>query len=217
MILDPVFLYCERLGPGLWAEPLNLAGSGAFLVSAVLIWRMAQGIAALRWMAALVVLIFLAGILMHLFANRLSVGLAIFTILIFVSHFFFMMNRDFVGLSGLMSGVLTALILPFIATSLPLMGLLPGGFGSIAFVPLGVLLLGYPAILRADHPKTALGLLIGSLILAAGLAVRAADMPLCDVWPHGTYFLWKLFAALLTWHLARVYRAHMLAGADGGR
>ena len=217
MILEPVFLYCERLGPGLWEEPLNLAGSCGFLLSAVLIWRMSQGVVALRWMATLVFMIFLAVIHLHLFATRLSIGLALLSILTFASYFFFIINRDFIGLSVRMSGVLTALILPFIATSLPLMGLLPGGLGSIAFLPLTIMLLGYPAILRADHPKTALGLLIGSLIFAAGLALRALDMPLCGVWPYGTHFLWKMCAALLSWQLARVYRAHMLAGAVGGR
>lgn len=217
MILEPVYLYCERLGPGLWAEPLNLAAGFGFFLSAVLIWRMAQGVAALRWMAATVLLMFLATIHMHMLPTRLSVGLTIGTILLFVVQFFYLMNRDLVGLSVRMSVVLTLLILPFAATSLPLMGLLPGGFGTIAFLPLGILLLGYPALLRAEHPRTARGVLVGSLILGAGLAVRSVDLPMCDVWPHGTQFAWKLFAALLTWHLARVYRAHVLAGADAGR
>ena len=32
-------LYCERLGPGLLAEPLNAVTNGAFLVAA---WRLAS-------------------------------------------------------------------------------------------------------------------------------------------------------------------------------
>ena len=38
----PVDDYCERLGPGLWAEPLNLVTNLAFLIAAIL-WRRCRG------------------------------------------------------------------------------------------------------------------------------------------------------------------------------
>jgi hypothetical protein len=33
-----VDIYCERLGPGLWAEPLNAVTNVAFFVAAWLAW-----------------------------------------------------------------------------------------------------------------------------------------------------------------------------------
>ena len=33
--LTPIDNYCERLGPGLWAEPLNAATNGAVLAAAL--------------------------------------------------------------------------------------------------------------------------------------------------------------------------------------
>jgi hypothetical protein len=35
-IFDPIDAYCERLGPGLWAEPLNAVTNLAFIVAAVI-------------------------------------------------------------------------------------------------------------------------------------------------------------------------------------
>ena len=33
--MAPLDGYCERLGPGLWAEPLNFLSNAAFLVAAI--------------------------------------------------------------------------------------------------------------------------------------------------------------------------------------
>jgi len=35
-------LYCERLGPGLWAEPLNALTNLAFLLTALASWQLAR-------------------------------------------------------------------------------------------------------------------------------------------------------------------------------
>ena len=35
----PLDLYCERLGPEFWAEPLNAISNGGFIVAAWLAWR----------------------------------------------------------------------------------------------------------------------------------------------------------------------------------
>jgi len=35
-------LYCERLGPGIWAEPINALTNLAFLVAAFAAWRLAD-------------------------------------------------------------------------------------------------------------------------------------------------------------------------------
>ena len=217
MILEPVYLYCERAGPGVFAEPLNLAATLAFLVSGVLIWRMSSRLPLMRWMAVPTCLLFPGTAYLHMAPSILSLGLTIATIVMFVLVFFFAANRDIVGLSGRMASVSSVLILPFTAVSLPLIGLLPGASGSAAYVPLAVLLLGYAAALRAEHPEVARGLLTSALILGAALALRSADLALCGGWPYGTHFLWMIGAAVLSWHMAWVYRCHMLAGGGGGR
>lgn len=41
---DALDLYCERLGPGFWAEPLNAMSNGGFLIAAWLAWRLARSL-----------------------------------------------------------------------------------------------------------------------------------------------------------------------------
>ena len=38
---ENIDLYCERTGPGLWAEPLNALSNLAFIAVAVILWRRA--------------------------------------------------------------------------------------------------------------------------------------------------------------------------------
>ena len=40
---DPIDAYCERLGPGFWAEPLNAWTNLAFLLAALLAPRLGFG------------------------------------------------------------------------------------------------------------------------------------------------------------------------------
>jgi len=35
-------LYCERLGPGLWAEPINASSNLTFFIAVWAIWHLAQ-------------------------------------------------------------------------------------------------------------------------------------------------------------------------------
>ncbi|HEY9615965.1 MAG TPA: ceramidase domain-containing protein [Microcoleaceae cyanobacterium] len=42
MMNDYIDIYCERVTPGLWAEPLNALSNVAFLMAAWAIWRLAR-------------------------------------------------------------------------------------------------------------------------------------------------------------------------------
>lgn len=67
---DYVDGYCERVAPGLWGEPLNSLSNLAFLVAAVLVWRLAAGDRAGRLLAGLIGLVFAASTAFHLLATR---------------------------------------------------------------------------------------------------------------------------------------------------
>ena len=41
-MFEAVDLYCERLGPGLWAEPINAITNAAFLIIAYFVWQLAN-------------------------------------------------------------------------------------------------------------------------------------------------------------------------------
>lgn len=64
--------YCERVGFGFWAEPINALTNIAFLASGFVIWRKAQG-RGLPLAEAMAIVLFAIGIgsfLFHTFATR---------------------------------------------------------------------------------------------------------------------------------------------------
>jgi hypothetical protein len=212
----PIHLYCERTGDGLWEEPASLLACLVLMWVAFDIGRRSGGSGILRLMAWLTMALALAALWMHMQPHALSVALTIAAIVMLVLLYFYAVNRDLVELSPRMALVCTAIVLPFAAASLPLIAVLRGASSSVAYVALPILLLGYAAVLRPDKPEAARGLFIGSLIMMVAVLARTADIPLCTQWPIGTHFLWILGVAGLLWHLARVYRRHLLAGLPGG-
>ena len=65
-------IYCERLEPGLWAEPVNAITNIAFFIAAFFALRLAKKENALNWRSGLLIaLIFAMGVgstLFHTFA-----------------------------------------------------------------------------------------------------------------------------------------------------
>lgn len=217
MILEPIYLYCERSGPGWLGEPFNLVAGFALLGVAVAIRTRLPATPALRALSAGIVALFLATIALHTAPSHLTVALTIASILAVLLIYFHAVNRLVLGLSPVMALACTLLILPFAAVSLPLIAVLKGAASSVAFSAFPVLLLGYAAALRQEHPQTARGLFLAGAVFVLSMAVRTLDMPMCGQLPHGLHFVWILGVALTLWLLARVLSAHMLAGQAGGR
>ncbi len=49
--------YCERLGPGYWAEPVNAVTNAAFLIAAAVVWRQTAGLPLARALAIVLAVI----------------------------------------------------------------------------------------------------------------------------------------------------------------
>ena len=82
-----VDLYCERLGPGLWAEPVNTTTNLAFFVAAWVTWRMADQLRAFSvgvWLLiGLIGAIGMGSGLFHAFATNWARVLDVVPILLF--------------------------------------------------------------------------------------------------------------------------------------
>ena len=61
--------YCERLAPGLWAEPWNAVTNLAFVLAAIWVWRRG-GDVPVRVLAAILFVIGIGSGLFHTFATR---------------------------------------------------------------------------------------------------------------------------------------------------
>lgn len=197
MLLSPVDGYCERLGPGLWAEPLNAATNLGFVLAALVMWQRSRGQSLPLILSALLALIGIGSALLHTFA-QVWAGLAdVVPIGLFILTYLFAANRHYWHLPPIPALCLTAAFVPYAGATVPLFGLLPGLGASAAYAPVPCLILLYAYLLRHRLPKVAKGLALSAALLTASLMARSLDLPLCPVNPAGSHFLWHSLNALM--------------------
>lgn len=213
----PVDSYCERLGPGLWAEPLNASTNLAFALAAWVMWRRTEAMPYGRALCAVLFAIAIGSGLFHTVAERWA-GLAdVVPILVFILVFLWAVNREVWRMGRAAAVLATVLFIPYAAGAAALIGRAAPWIGTSAgYVPVVLLIAGYAAALAPRARAFARDLSIGACVLALSIAARALDMPLCPVWPLGTHFLWHLLNALMLGWMIEALRRQMLA-APGGR
>ncbi len=215
---EPVRDYCERTGPGLWAEPLNAVSNAAFVVAAILLLRrgrahdpVADGFA---W---LIGTIGIGSALFHTLAVHWSMLADVIPIALFIHAYFFLALRRFLRFSaiGALAGTLAfagaaAFFEPALSrlAGQPLKDLTNG---SIDYAPAALALFGVGAASWVWGHRAGAALIgIGALFLAS-LAARTFDAALCPVVPFGTHWLWHLLNACVLYALVRTARR---AGPD---
>jgi hypothetical protein len=195
MMID---LDCERVGPGLWGEPLNALSNLAFVAVALALalrWRLWRRGAdqGLRWLVLLMAAIGIGSTLFHTFANAASQMADVLPILLFQLLFLGLYLRRCLGFS---LGVTLIVVAVFLVLCLLARGWSKPLNGSLAYAPaLGALLL-----LGIHQWRFRLGppLLLGAAALfGLSLTFRSLDLALCDSYPHGSHFLWHLLNSLV--------------------
>lgn len=209
--------YCERVGAGLLAEPLNaLTGFAFVLLGGWMLRRPAQpGLS--RLMAMICLLTGLTTVLQHLHPSQATALVDIVPTVLFVGVTFFAYSRDVMRLSlgEAVSG--TLVMLPFVGGSLLLLLTLEEPLASAGYASLPVFMLGMAVVLRQRDGGTGFRVMLAGVVLVGALALRGLDLPLCDRFPWGTHFLWHLGAAASIGMLICAYRRHLLAAGGGGR
>lgn len=201
--------YCERLGPGFWAEPVNAVTNAAFLVAALWAWPRTTGLPLARAMAVMLGVIGVGSFLFHTFANRLTGVMDVAPILGFILLYVFAASRDMLGLKGWQAGVAVVAFLPYAAATVPLWSMVPGLGSSAGYMPVPVLILAYAWLLRRQEPETGRGLAVGAGILLVSLLFRTLDGPICAALPLGTHFLWHVLNGIMLGWMIVVYVRHM--------
>jgi uncharacterized membrane protein (GlpM family) len=201
--------YCERLGPGYWAEPVNAVTNAAFVLAAIWVWPRTAGVPLARALALVLAVIGVGSYLFHTHATRLTGLMDVLPILAFILLYVFATSRDMLELKGWRAGAATLAFLPYAAATVPLWSMVPGLGSSAGYMPVPVLILFYAWLLRARSPATARGLAIGALILLVSLTFRTLDEPLCAVLPVGTHFLWHVLNATMLGWMILVYVRHV--------
>jgi peptidoglycan/LPS O-acetylase OafA/YrhL len=200
-----VDIYCERPGPGFWAEPFNALSNLSFIAAAL--WaavearrRGADGVVwALIGMAAL---IGVGSFLFHTFANTWSEYADTIPIWIFVAAFVLVAMQRIGGVKPRRTGVIAAAV-----AAVAIIVMLASGEGES----------GPPGVLNGSeqYAPALLALLVFSLlsrrrghpmwpwvwaatgVFCLSLVFRTIDIAICPSFAIGSHFLWHLLNGLM--------------------
>ncbi|MCC1491569.1 ceramidase domain-containing protein [Cognatishimia sp. F0-27] len=205
----PIDGYCERLGPGLWAEPVNAITNLAFGIVALWLWRRTDGLG--RVLCVCLGAIGLGSTLFHTVAQPWAALLDVVPILGFVLIYVFAATRDFWGVSPGRALGITLLFFPYAALTGWGFARIEALGGSAVYAPVPLLIALYALALRQRAPEVARGLAIGAGLLVLSLTARTLDAPLCPLLPLGTHFLWHLLNAVMLGWMIHVWTQARLA------
>lgn len=211
-------LYCERLGPGLWAEPLNALSNLAFVIAAIVAWRRLRGrpaVADLRLLASLIACVAVGSFAFHTLAQRWTLYLDTGSITVFLLAY---LHRFLVRRAGLGAPAAGAGVLVFLGVDLGLPGLLSGAplNGSEFYAGAVLALSGAALWSRWRRLPGGRALSTALLLFIVSLFARSLDLSLCPEWPVGTHFLWHLLNAVVLDRLMCGLSAEARAGAPVG-
>jgi hypothetical protein len=216
-LFEPIDIYCERVGPGLWAEPVNAVTNLAFIAAAALVFaRLGPAPAPLsRALCAILAAIGLGSGLWHVFATPLTAMIDVAAIAVFVFTYVFAVNRHVLGWSRGRAWAGLLALLPYLALGGAAFGAVPGLSVSAGYWPIALLIAGYGVALLRTRPGFARGLLIGAAILCISLTFRSVDMAVCAAFPLGTHFVWHILnGIMLGWMIAVYARAVRAPAAE---
>lgn len=215
--------FCERTAPGLWAEPVNVASSlafvagGAWLLGGIL--RTPAGVVpGGRWslwlLAALCASIGVGSMALHLTASHWGATLDMLAIRCFLLWVVACFLRWMLGwtwpraLLGMPAFYLLAQAWLELAQQDALFGL-----HAYLLALWALLACTLTLALRGDPAWRSFAL--AAMGHGASLAFHRLDRDLCDWLPLGTHFLWHLVNAGLTFGLARCIVRRACAQASG--
>src|SRR3712207_759035 len=133
---DMMDVYCERIGPGVLAEPLNAASNISFLLAAWAAWVLAKRTgtlsAAVRVLIAIAASVGIGSILWHTYPTPLTLILDIVPILIFIIWYIWLYTRNVIGMRSLFAVACGAAFLLATFLAIPYADVL---HGALVYVP----------------------------------------------------------------------------------
>lgn len=213
--------YCERLGPGFWAEPANAITNASFIAAAVVgtlvALRRNRLDAGVGLLIAITAAVGIGSFLFHTIATRWAGVADVIPIQLFIVAYMALVMRRFVGLPWSGAALATAAFVAFSAGSA---AAVPPSVrvalnGSDGYLPPLVALFVVGAALRifgrrgpaAPVRQAGAALIVAAAIFSVSLAFRTVDMTVCDAFPLGTHFVWhSLNGVLLGWLIVAMVR-----------
>lgn len=199
---ERVNIYCERLDPHFWSEPLNAISNAAFIIAAMFCLMKARQLGRTDALTVLlIVILFAIGVgsfLFHTVATRWA-GLAdTLPIVLFILVYLYAATSRYLRAQWFMAALAPIGFIGFAILFARMWGAyLPSLNGSQGYFPVLIALIFYGVILaRRGHPA-ATGLIAAAALFSLSLTFRSVDQAACGVLPFGTHFLWHIFNGIL--------------------
>lgn len=205
-LFTPVDIYCERLGPDFWAEPLNALSNAAFIVAAWQAWSLARkrptGVSLQSGaLIALVATIGVGSFLFHTLALRWAMLADVIPISVYQLLFLVFYTRSVARLPVPLVAVCVAafFVVSYAFAALPehwLNGSLSYGSALVFIMGMGL----YHQ--RAGKPEPHV-LLLAAAVFVVSLAFRSLDMQVCTWLSVGTHAVWHVLNGVVLYLTTR--------------
>ncbi len=204
---DYIDIYCERLAPGLWAEPLNAVTNLSFIIAAFFAYKFAKDRKAITQHSALLIFLMCAigvgSTLFHTFATKLTQLSDVLPILFYQIAFIWFYSLHAIRLNLLKTAAL--FILFMVMTVLSEMAPSHILNGSLGYAPSITFLLGFGLWHYKSKQEQPFILLLAGLTFAVSLTFRSIDMAMCETLEIGTHFLWHVLNGCVLYLATRGY------------
>lgn len=207
MQLQYIDIYCERLGPGVLAEPINAITNGAFFIAAFLAYLLAKRQNALNIKSATLILLLCAigagSSLFHTLATKAAQISDVLPILLYQVSFIVLYATYVMRLDALKTAFLFVL---FMVMSV-LFEQVPADIlnGSAGYIPALIFLTAFGMWHARNIKQEKNILLYAALTFVVSLTFRTLDMATCPSYPTGTHFLWHMLNGALLYMTTRAF------------
>jgi hypothetical protein len=199
--LTVIDLYCERVGPGFWAEPINALSNLAYVAASWAVWRAFAGtpvrVIALR-LTVLIGAIGAGSALFHTVATPWARRFDEVPILVFELVFLWEYGRRVLRLRPTAVMLLSGALLAAVFAARQFSDVLNG---SLVYLPALFAVTAFGISSRRAHGARTL--LSAAAVLAAAVVFRTIDQQVCHAVPAGTHFLWHLLTAVVLYLCSR--------------
>ena len=223
--LGDIDLYCERLVPGFWGEPLNALSNAAFVIAAVFAWRLARRMGQTDLVTSgLIILsgaIGLGSFLFHTLANSWAeladvvpiwsfVALYVIVIIYRASAGNVFKTIRIVAITSICIGLVFWLTGDDITTGPDTAPAILNG--SLQYLP-AIIALSIFAVLTHIRRLPARHLVTAAALTFLGSVVfRTVDLAICETLPIGSHFVWHLLNGTMVGLLLAVLILHFPVG-----
>jgi hypothetical protein len=201
-------LYCERIDPGFWAEPLNATSNIAFIIASFWAWHTAYKLGKLdstiKLLCIMAASIGIGSFLFHTYANLWSYFSDVIPIWSFVALYVVVLiirtsTQSPLRVGGIAAGILAIFGVIWIigsgsATQPKISPYVLNGSEQYAPAIIALYFFAFMSV-RKKNPIR-LWIVSAAMVFTLSLIARTVDLHLCETFPHGTHLFWHLLDGL---------------------